>query len=295
MSRYSHRLGKILGAHGDNINTLYIQDRINIFYALCRFEYALGDCLIPAGRKIDAAAAAVAAGTGLTTLTVRRRMRVAVISTGDEVQRPGEPLLPGKIYDSNTSYLTARLRQLGAEIIMEDTTGDDLEQIISTLDRCSTTADLVLMTGGVSVGQKDLAEAAMLTFGAQIVFHGIAVKPGMPTLFAEKDGLLLLGLSGNPFSAAVPFELLLRPMLAKMTQDGSIAPRRESVRTANDFSKSSKTRRFLRAYSEGGEVFTPKEQSNGQMRSMIGCNCLIDVPAGCNNIPKGAQVDIIWL
>lgn len=258
-------------------------------------EYQLGACLISAGRKIDAAAVAVAAGTGLTTLYVRRRIRVAVISTGDEVWQPGTPLPPGKIYDSNTSYLVARLHQLGAEITAVDAIGDDLEQMTATLRRCSADADLILTTGGVSVGQKDLAEAAMVAFGAQVVFHGIDVKPGMPTLFAEKDGLLLLGLSGNPFSAAVPFELLLRPMLAKMTQDASIAPRRETMQAANMFSKSSRIRRFLRAYSRDGQVFMPTEQSNGQMRSMIGCNCLIDVPAGSSEIPEGTQVEIIWL
>ncbi|SFP63807.1 molybdopterin molybdotransferase [Oscillibacter sp. PC13] len=258
-------------------------------------EYQMGACLISAGRKVDAAAVAVAAGSGLTSLYVRRRMRVAVISTGDEVWQPGTPLPPGKIYDSNTSYLVARLHQLGAEITAVDAIGDDLEQMTATLRRCSADADLILTTGGVSVGQKDLAEAAMVAFGARVVFHGIDVKPGMPTLFAEKNGLLLLGLSGNPFSAAVPFELLLRPMLAKMTQDASIAPRRETVRAANMFSKSSRVRRFLRAHSRDGQVFMPTEQSNGQMRSMIGCNCLIDVPAGSSEIPEGTQVEIIWL
>lgn len=258
-------------------------------------EYEKGACLLPAGSKVDAAAVAVAAGNGLTALNVRRRMRVALISTGDEVWQPGTPLPPGKIYDSNTSYLIARLHQLGAEIISAAAVGDDLEQMAAALARCSRTADLILTTGGVSVGQKDLVESAVTAFGAQVVFHGIDVKPGMPTLFAEKDGLLILGLSGNPFSAAVPFELLLRPMLAKMTQDRSAAPRRGTARAANVFSKSSKVRRFLRAYSEDGRVFMPNEQSNGQMRSMIGCNCLVDVPAGSDQIPEGAQVDILWL
>jgi len=280
---------------GETTVRIFKKERSGGNYCRKGEEYGLGDILIAAGRKVDAAAVAVAAGAGITALTVRRRMRAAVISTGDEVRQPGTPLPPGKIYDSNTSYLIARLHQLGAEIVAVDTVGDDLKQMAAVLERCGSGADLVLTTGGVSVGQKDLAEAAMLAFGAQVIFHGIAVKPGMPTLFAEKNGLLLLGLSGNPFSAAVPFELLLRPMLAKMTQDASAAPRRASARTANNFSKSSGTRRFLRAYSENGLVFMPREQSNGQMRSMIGCNCLIDVPEGSGAVTEGMQVEIVWL
>jgi len=111
--------------------------------------------------------------------------------------------------------------------------GDDLESISAALERCGPRTDLILTTGGVSVGQKDLLEAAAGHFGARIVFHGISMKPGMPTLFAVKGTRLLLGLSGNPFSAAVAFELLVPPMLAKMTRDTALHLRRERVRTGN--------------------------------------------------------------
>ena len=121
------------------------------------------------------------------------------------------------------------------------------------------------------------------------------MKPGMPTLFAVKNQTVLLGLSGNPFSAAVPFELFLRPLLAHMTQDPTLVPQRGRACAANGFPKQSLSRRFLRALCRNGTVSIPQKQANGQMRSMIGCNCLIDIPAGTREIRRGDPVDIIWL
>ena len=258
-------------------------------------EYGFDDLLIPAGQVVDAAAVAVAAGAGQTQLPVRRRPRVAILSTGDEVQQPGQTLKPGKIYDSNTAYLTARLHQFGAEIVASGTAGDNLDVLLHALREYSQTADIVLTTGGVSVGQKDLTEAALEAVGAKIVFHGMAMKPGMPTLFAVKDDTLFLGLSGNPFSAAVPFELLLRPMLGRMTENTELYLKRESVIAGNDFPKRSPSRRFVRSCCKDGVVAVPGKQGNGQMRSMIGCNCLIDIPAGSDVIRQGERVEIVWL
>lgn len=258
-------------------------------------EYKPGDVLISAGESVNAAVIAVAAGAGLPRLPVLRRPRAAILSTGDEIVQPGQPLPPGKIYDANAAYLAARLRQLGVQVTAMGHVGDDLESISAALERCGPRTDLILTTGGVSVGQKDLLEAAAGHFGARIVFHGISMKPGMPTLFAVKGTRLLLGLSGNPFSAAVAFELLVPPMLAKMTRDTALHLRRERVRTGNSFGKHSPCRRFLRAFCQNGIVWMPEEQSNGQMRSMIGCNCLVDVPAKTGAIDAGETVDIVWI
>ena len=112
----------------------------------------------------------------------------------------------------------------------------------------------------------------------------------MPTLLAKRGKTLILGLSGNPFSAAVPFELLLRPVLAKMTRDPDLVPRERWGTAANRFPKPSPVRRFLRARCDGGTVSMPTAQSNGQMRSMIGCNCLVDIPAGSGVIRPGDRV-----
>lgn len=258
-------------------------------------EYGTDALLLRRENRVDAASVAVAAGAGFTQLRVRRRARAVILTTGDEVRQPGTVLPAGKIYDSNTAYLSARLHQLGVETVAALTQEDDLTALSAVLRRYAGEVDLILTTGGVSVGEKDLLEQAVKAAGAEVIFHGIDIKPGMPTLFAVLGNARLLGLSGNPFSAVVPFELLLRPMLAEMTGDPEPLLRADTAIAAQGFDKASPSRRFLRAFCKQGRVYPPAAQSNGQMRSMIGCNCLIDVPAGSGAIRPGDPVRILWL
>lgn len=258
-------------------------------------EYGTDALLLRRENRVDAASVAVAAGAGFTQLRVRRRARAVILTTGDEVRQPGTVLPAGKIYDSNTAYLSARLHQLGVETVAALTQEDDLTALSAALRRYAGEVDLILTTGGVSVGEKDLLEQAVKAAGAEVIFHGIDIKPGMPTLFAVLGNARLLGLSGNPFPAVVPFELLLRPMLAEMTGDPEPLLRADTAIAAQGFDKASPSRRFLRAFCKQGRVYPPAAQSNGQMRSMIGCNCLIDVPAGSGAIRPGDPVRILWL
>ena len=258
-------------------------------------EYKKGHTLLHAGTKIDAAALAVASGNGIMELPVYRRVKAAVVSSGSEVVEPGTPLTPGKIYNTNTVYMKARLHQLGAQVMMSRTVGDELEIMEEALKEAANQAELVITTGGVSVGQKDLTEEALLSIGAEILFHGIAIKPGMPTLAAEKDGVLFIGLSGNPFSAAIPFEMFVREILSLKMGDPDLKLRRETLTAVTGFSKNSRRRRFLRGKAEGKEVWFPDQQANGQMRSMVGCNCLIEIPAGSGPVKAGDKVEVLWL
>ena len=258
-------------------------------------EYKKGHTLLHAGTKIDAAALAVASGNGIMELPVYRRVKAAVVSSGSEVVEPGTPLTPGKIYNTNTVYMKARLHQLGAQVMMSRTVGDELEIMEEALKEAANQAELVITTGGVSVGQKDLTEEALLSIGAEILFHGIAIKPGMPTLAAEKDGVLFIGLSGNLFSAAIPFEMFVREILSLKMGDPDLKLRRETLTAVTGFSKDSRKRRFLRGKAEGKEVWLPDQQANGQMRSMVGCNCLIEIPAGSGPVKAGDKVEVLWL
>ena len=258
-------------------------------------EYKKGHTLLHAGTKIDAAALAVASGNGIMELPVYERVKAAVVSSGSEVVEPGTPLTPGKIYNTNTIYMKARLSQLGARVMMTRTVGDDLGVMAEALKQAADQAELVVTTGGVSVGQKDLTEEALLSIGAKILFHGIAIKPGMPTLAAEKDGVLFIGLSGNPFSAAIPFEMFVREILSLKMGDPDLKLRRETLTAVTGFSKNSRRRRFLRGKAEGKEVWLPDQQANGQMRSMVGCNCLIEIPAGSGPVKAGDKVEVLWL
>ena len=216
-------------------------------------------------------------------------------ASGSEVVEPGTPLTPGKIYNTNTIYMKARLKQLGANVVMTRTVGDELGIMREALNEAASQSELVVTTGGVSVGQKDLTEEALLSIGAKILFHGIAVKPGMPTLAAEKNGVLFLGLSGNPFSAAIPFEMFVREILAVKMGDPDLKLRKETLTAVTGFSEDSRKRRFLRGKADGKEVWLPDQQANGQMRSMVGCNCLIDIPAGSGPVKAGDRVEVFWL
>lgn len=277
------------------------EERVRIFHAaaagenrcLAGEEYAAGTLLLDRGTRMDAAALAVAAGAGVERLWVCRRARTAVIATGDELCAPGCPLPPGKVYDANTAYLEARLGQLGMPPDVSIRSGDTLEGIVRALEACAG-SDLIVTTGGVSVGERDLMEPALTAWGAEVVFHGVAMKPGMPTLLARRGGTVVMALSGNPFAAAVAFELFARPVLGRMTEAPGLEMERTTALAAADFQKPGGTvRRYLRGRLERGTVTVPGAQRNGQMRSMVGCNCLVELPGGA--MRRGDRVDILIL
>ena len=277
------------------------EERVRIFHAaaagenrcLAGEEYAAGTLLLDRGTRMDAAALAVAAGAGMERLWVCRRARTAVIATGDELCAPGCPLPPGKVYDANTASLEARLGQLGMPPDVSIRSGDTLEGIVRALEACAG-SDLIVTTGGVSVGERDLMEPALTAWGAEVVFHGVAMKPGMPTLLARRGGTVVLALSGNPFAAAVAFELFARPVLGRMTEAPGLEMERTTALAAADFQKpGGAVRRYLRGRLERGTVTVPGAQRNGQMRSMVGCNCLVELPGGA--MRRGDRVDILIL
>lgn len=256
-------------------------------------DFYQGDRLGQAGEKIDAYMMASMASGGIEKVPVRKKIRAVIITTGEELMMPGQALLPGKIYNSNLAYLTGRLMQLGCDVTEGCFVGDDTEAIDSAVKQCAVHADVILTTGGVSVGVKDLLPEVMEKLGAVILFHGIDLKPGMPTMASVYDGKPVISLSGNPFSASAVFELLMQPLIQKMT--GSSHPlmiRKEAV-LAHDYPGSIGSRRILKAYDDGYAVHITKGQHNAQMRQGIGTNCLVDMPAGTGPLKAGDKI-YIW-
>ena len=234
-------------------------------------DFRAGETLVSAGTRVTAAVCAVAASAGVTELSVHPRPWVALLSTGDELQKPGTTLTPGHIYDSNAAYLSARLTELGIPFIALEPIGDDPDKIADALQRAATLSEFSISTGGVSV------------------------KPGMPAAFALLHEKPLLALSGNPFASAVTFELLGRLVLAKLACDLSLAALKTQGALGQDYKKCRPCRRFLRAVLENGALRFPPEQQNGQLRSMIGCNCLCELPAGDAPIAAGTAVNVYML
>lgn len=256
-------------------------------------DYTAGTCLLSAGTWLDAAALGLLASAGCDRVWVHRRPRVALLVTGDEVVQPQvHPLPPGKIYTANTYLLSARLRQLGVEAVTCATVGDDpqetAQQMRGLLEHC----DCLITTGGVSVGERDVLHQALPMAGAQQVFWRVQMKPGTPAMYALLDGKPILSLSGNPFAAVATFELLGRPMLHTLcpAPQFELETRRAVLDTS--FDRPSGMRRFLRGTYQDGRLRLPQDHSSGSLRSLVGCNCLLEAPAGSQNLEAGEKYTV---
>ena len=259
-------------------------------------DYKAGDLILEKGTTLGAVEAGVMAGLGCSEAAVYRRPRVAVITTGDELIMPGEPLKGGKIYDSNLYTVVTRLKEFGAEIVFADLVNDVAEEAAKMVSEAAEKADLVITTGGVSVGKKDIMHEVIRILGCEQLFWRIAIKPGMPTLSAEYDGKLLICLSGNPYGAAANTELLVRPILAKMSARSDLEPKRVKAVCENGFPKKSPVTRYVRAnYSDGHVRIPDGSDSSGILSTMCGCNCLIEIPAGTKRLDRGDSVWVVLL
>lgn len=256
-------------------------------------DFVAGDLLAKAGERVDAYTAAAAVAAGKTELCVRRHLRAAVITTGEELREPGTALEPGQIYNSNRAYLQARLTEMGCDVVFCRMTGDERETIAQAVREAAECADFVITTGGVSVGQKDQLPHVMESLGARELFHGIAVKPGMPSMCAVLGTVPVLCLSGNPYSAFAVFELLIRPLTAGLLGMEAYHYTRLHTVTGSSFGKPSNVRRLLRGRYDGGRVYLSGKQQNGQLSGGIGCNCLVDIPAGSPEISEENPAEII--
>ena len=260
-----------------------------------------GNLLVRRGQRIHAAQIAVLASEGYAAVCVHRRVRIAVASTGDELMQPGEPLRPGKIYNSNLYLLAARLKEMGFEAEILGALPDDAEEVARALVSSAEPPDLVLTTGGVSVGKKDIMHDVVKELNAERLFWRVLMKPGAPaigyTFSAAGDSRRTLGiaLSGNPFAASATFELLARPVLAKLTAQDALLPMRRRAVLRDGFSKESRGSRFVRAQYAQGEVHLPEKHASGVLFSAVGCNALVDIPAGSPPLAAGAEVDVILL
>lgn len=256
-----------------------------------------GNLLIEEGTKLSFVEIGILSSVGITEVLVYEKPRIALITTGDEVISPGEPLRPGKIYNSNLAMMKARFDELGYPFTIIETETDDAHALAKRLERLSKQVDVIITTGGVSVGKKDILHEALPMINAERIFWRVLLKPGTPTIFSMYKGTPILSLSGNPFGAMTNTELLVRPMLAILAQDTGLVPMRLTGKMEDEFLKESKGRRFIRAYYENGKVFLPRKglHSSGVLSSMAGCNCVIDITPGTTQLLKGDEVTVVLL
>ena len=183
-------------------------------------ECRAGELVLRPGQTVTPLAVAVMASFGMEAVRVTPRPTLAIITTGAELIPPGQEPGPGEIRDSNGPMLVAMARDLGLDSIVHEHAEDTLDSIAAALDKAAA-SDIILLTGGVSVGNYDLVPQALSTFGAELVFHRVRQKPGKPLLFARKDAQLLFGLPGNPLASHWCFHRYVAPAFRKM--DGKMA------------------------------------------------------------------------
>ena len=252
-------------------------------------DIARGARVLPAGLRLTPQAVALAASVGLARLPVHRRVKVAVFSTGSELVMPGEPLPPGGIYNSNRYLLRGLLAALGCEVEDFGIVPDRLDATREVLRRAAEGHDLILTSGGVSVGEEDHVKPAVEAEGSLDMWK-IAMKPGKPLAYGRVHGAAFIGLPGNPVSSFVTFLLMVRPFLLATQGASEVTPAAMQLRADFDWPRPDRRREFLRARmnAQGGvELFA--NQGSAALESTVWANGLVDIPAD-TVIARGATV-----
>ena len=242
-------------------------------------------------RRITPADIGILASQGYARVPVIRRPSVAVFSTGTELVAPHvETLDPWAIHDSNSYQITALAEEAGAEVTNYGILPDDQTRITDAIRTAIATHDVVICSGGVSMGDLDFLPAALQSLDAEIHFHGLAMKPGRPTLFATSGDTLVFGLPGNPVSTLVQFALLIAPALAMM-QELPFTPREVSLPLAQPFSRNKTDRHeYLPGYVNTGRIERVTYQGSGHLSALAAAEIVFRIDRGVSSVPAGEEV-----
>ncbi|MCP4572769.1 MAG: molybdopterin molybdotransferase MoeA [bacterium] len=256
-----------------------------------------GETVLTAGTLLGAAEMGMIAATGRSRIEVSIRPKVRIVSTGSEILKPGVKLRPGHIYDANGYSLTGLAGERGAEArflgIAADRKGA-LEQKIAQAED----ADLLVLSGGVSVGDYDLVQDILLGLGVEQIFHKVRIKPGMPTFAGVRGTSFVLGLPGHPVSCMVTFMLFAGVIIDTMLGRNTAGPRRTTAILSDSLRLKPARRKYLRGIvenSDGRLVVSPYHaQESGVLKSMVAADVLIEVAEGVTELEAGRPVDIVY-
>jgi len=253
-----------------------------------------GDIVLRRGRRLRPQDLGLASAVGRTEVAVYKPLRVAVFSTGDEVCEPGRPLPPGAIYDANRYTLMAAVSRLGFPVSDLGILADDAGTISRALAEAAASHDVLLTSGGVSVGEEDHVRAAVEANGS-MHFWRLAIKPGRPVAMGQIGSTPVVGLPGNPGAALVTFLLVARPLLLRLAGAAETAPHRYRVAIAFDYRKKAGRREFVRVRLEAGRDGTPVAVKHGRsgagiLSSMVDADGLLDLDADMTYLESGSIV-----
>ncbi len=259
-------------------------------------DVARGDVVLAKGERLTPAALGLAASVGFDRLQVAKRPRVALLSTGDELAMPGEvapaAMKPGAIYNSNRFFMRALLHRLGCEVHDLGIVPDSCEATIDALRRAADGNDLIVTTGGVSVGEEDHIKAAVQALG-ELQLWSLSMKPGKPFAYGRIGSTHITGLPGNPVSSFLTFLLLVRPFLLTLQGAKRVTPQPVAMRADFDWPRADRRREFLRArWNAAGGLDLFPNQSSGVLTSTVWGDGVIDTPAG-QPFKAGDQVQFI--
>jgi molybdopterin molybdotransferase len=258
------------------------------------FDFQAGDLLLSAGTRLTPARLALALAGGHGTLPVTRRPRVAVLDSGDELSPDPAVCLPHQIPASNGAMIAAMLAPLGCEVTRIGPVPDSREALAAALAEAEG-ADILVTSGGASVGDHDLVKPALTEWGAAIDFWKVAIKPGKPLLVATRGGQVILGLPGNPVSSFVTAFLFALPLVRAAMGDPHPLPRSVTMLAGEALPAVGPRREFLRAVSDGDCVRLAGSQDSSALSALAAADCLIDRPAGAAPVAVGEPVPVFHL
>ncbi len=259
-------------------------------------DMAIAQVVLSRGQRINPAELGLLASLGIAEVKVTRRLRVAFFSTGDELRSLGEPLGDGQIYDSNRYTLHGMLSRLGVEIIDMGVVPDRREALDAAFRQATAMADVLVTSGGVSVGDADYVKETLERLG-QVNFWKIAMKPGKPLAFGKLGNTAFFGLPGNPVSSMTTFYQIVRPILLKLMGQTDVRPLRLTLKCVDTLKKSPGRTDYQRGVlyrdEQGGLVVrSTGPQGSHVLRSMSQANCFIILPADWGTVPTGTMVEV---
>lgn len=256
-------------------------------------DFRAGELLVAPGERLTPARIALAAVAGHAALPVRRRIRVAIAATGDELRTPGAPLAPGQLPESNGAMLAAMLATLPVEIEDLGILPDRRDALEAAFSRVA--ADILVTTGGASVGDHDLVRPALLAAGAELDFWKVAIRPGKPMMAGRIGEAVVLGLPGNPVSAFVTARIFLLPLVAHLSGAADPLPASRTARLAEPLPANGPRADYMRAAHRGDGVVAAAIQDSSMLRTLARADCLIVRPPHAPAANPGDPVEILTL
>lgn len=255
------------------------------------FDFGAGDTVLTAGTLVGPAQVALALMAGHAALPVRRKPRVAILDSGDELSADPSTCADHQIPASNGAMLAAMIAPLAGEVVRIGPVSDDMEALSAALAQTEG-ADILVTSGGVSVGDHDLLRPALERWGADLDFWRVAVKPGKPLMVARRGDQAIFGLPGNPVSSFVTCWAFVLPFLRALGGAGDALPRPAMMRCAADLPPCGDRREFLRAVHNGAEVEPLNSSDSSALLELAGANALIERPPGSGEIKAGTSVPV---